>query len=165
MAAFNTASTSSTFATSSHVCPLCFSTRRGDACIRLSSCGCVFCVACLTDYFSLLITEGLVRSVACPSTSCVEKRAKWEKEVGPREELEREGERPGRLERDEIERLVGAEKRERWEWLKEKVRVESDPSITFCPRDSCQAAVPKLSEEDDKLRVCPTCVRAHFYLA
>ncbi|GJN93479.1 hypothetical protein Rhopal_006536-T1 [Rhodotorula paludigena] len=157
LAAFNSSSTSSTFATSSHVCPLCFSTRRGDACIRLSSCGCVFCVACLTDYFSLLITEGLVRSVACPSTSCVEKRAKWEKEVGPREELEREGERPGRLERDEIERLVGAEKRERWEWLKEKVRVESDPSITFCPRDSCQAAVPKLSEEDDKLRVCPTC--------
>lgn len=36
--------------------------------------------------------------------------------------------------------------------------ITPDPSITFCPRDSCQAAVPKLSEDEEKLRVCPSCV-------
>ncbi|KPV73999.1 uncharacterized protein RHOBADRAFT_16534 [Rhodotorula graminis WP1] len=183
LSAFNLAASDTTFATTSHLCPLCFSSHRGSACIRLASCGCVFCTPCLKDYFDLLITEGLVRSVACPSEGCVAARARWEKEVGPRGEAEREMERPGRLVGDEVERLCGVEKRQRWEWLKEKVRVESgaslfllsppprdgpsatrsslirpaDPSITFCPRESCQAPVPKLSEDEEKLRVCPAC--------
>ncbi|BGP42490.1 hypothetical protein JCM10450v2_006585 [Rhodotorula kratochvilovae] len=157
LSAFNTSSSAHTFATTSHLCPLCFSPHRGSACIRLSSCGCVFCTPCLTDYFGLLITEGLVRSVACPSEGCVSARAKWEKEVGPRGEFAREAERPGRVEAEEVERLCGVEKRQRWEWLRDKVRVESDPTIAFCPRELCQAAVPKLSDDEEKLRVCPAC--------
>lgn len=131
LSAFNTSASDTTFATTSHQCPLCFSSHRGNACIRLASCGCVFCTPCLNDYFSLLITEGLVRSVACPSEGCVRARALWEKEVGPKGEVEKEGERPGRLTADEVERLCGAEKRKRYEWLKEKVRVESGASSSF----------------------------------
>lgn len=131
LSAFNTSASDTTFATTSHQCPLCFSSHRGTACIRLASCGCVFCTPCLNDYFSLLITEGLVRSVACPSEGCVLARALWEKEVGPKGEVEKEGERPGRLTADEVERLCGAEKRKRYEWLKEKVRVESGASSSF----------------------------------
>ncbi|GAA5896671.1 hypothetical protein JCM8208_004261 [Rhodotorula glutinis] len=157
LSAFNLAASDTTFATTSHPCPLCFSSHRGSSCIRLASCGCVFCTPCLKDYFDLLITEGLVRSVACPSEGCVAARARWEKEVGPRGEAEKDMERPGRLVGDEVERLCGVEKRKRWEWLKEKMAVESDPSITFCPRESCQAPVPKLSEDEEKLRVCPAC--------
>lgn len=128
LSTFNIAASDTTFATTSHQCPLCFSSHRGSSCIRLASCGCVFCTPCLKDYFDLLITEGLVRSVACPSEGCVGARARWEKEVGPRGEAEKENERPGRLGGDEVERLCGVEKRQRWEWLKEKMRVESGAS-------------------------------------
>uniref|UniRef100_A0A0K3CAK7 RBR-type E3 ubiquitin transferase n=1 Tax=Rhodotorula toruloides TaxID=5286 RepID=A0A0K3CAK7_RHOTO len=149
------------FASTSHTCPLCFSPSRGSACIRIESCGCVFDKTCLRDYWSLLIREGLVRSVACPSTGCGEARAKWEKQLaasGEKKIFEREDEKPGRITAEEVESLVGEEGRKRWEWLKEKVRMESDPSITFCPRDSCQAAVPKLSEDEEKLRDYSFCV-------
>ncbi|GAA6007204.1 hypothetical protein JCM10207_001545 [Rhodosporidiobolus poonsookiae] len=152
---FTSTSAHSAFSTSSHPCPLCFSTVRGSSCIRLASCTCIFCVPCLASYFGLLIAEGLVRSVACPSTECVEERARWEKENAGRE-AEKEAERPGRVTAEEVERICGREKRKRWEWLREKVRVESDPTIAFCPIDSCQAAVPKLPDED-KLRICPSC--------
>ncbi|GAA5865604.1 hypothetical protein JCM3774_002065 [Rhodotorula dairenensis] len=149
---------STQFATSSHACPLCFATQRGSACIRLGSCGCVFCVACLRDYFSLLVTEGLVRSVACPSRGCVEARAQWEKDgATSRTVSDRDDSMPGRVAPSEIEELVGEEGRKRWEWLREKARVESDPSITWCPREACQAPVPRLSEDEEKLRVCPAC--------
>ncbi|GAA5866266.1 hypothetical protein JCM1840_004060 [Sporobolomyces johnsonii] len=156
---FNASSTSSAFDSSSHLCPLCFSPHRGSNCVRLASCGCTFCAPCLKDYFSLLITEGLVRSVACPSLECTERRAKWEKETataGKGDEKERENEKPGRVDAEEVEKVCGEEVRKRWEWLKEKVRVESDPSISFCPRESCQAATPKMDDEE-KLRVCPSC--------
>ncbi|BGP19075.1 hypothetical protein JCM10213v2_007162 [Rhodosporidiobolus nylandii] len=130
-----------------------FNLTAGKKCLRLASCGCVFCTPCLRDYFSLLITEGLVRSVACPSTGCVEERARWEKVQGAKGHEE---DRPGRVSAEEVELLCGEESRKRWEWLKEKVRVESDPTIAFCPIDSCQAAVPKI-EDEEKLRICPSC--------
>ena len=119
---------SAQFATSSHSCPLCFTTQRGSSCIRIASCGCVFCIACLKDYFSLLITEGLVRSVACPSRGCVESRAHLEKDEGASKRLpdpDRDGTKPGRVTASEVEELVGEEGRKRWEWLQEKARVES----------------------------------------
>jgi hypothetical protein len=118
---------SAQFATSSHSCPLCFTTQRGSSCIRIASCGCVFCVPCLKDYFSLLITEGLVRSVACPSRNCVESRAQWEKDEGASKRLppDRDVTKPGRVTASEVEELVGEEGRKRWEWLQEKARVES----------------------------------------
>ncbi|GAA5988778.1 hypothetical protein JCM10908_006166 [Rhodotorula pacifica] len=156
---FDRQASSAQFATSSHACPLCFTTQRGSACVCIASCGCVFCTDCLKDYFSLLITEGLVRSVACPSRPCVEQRAQWEKDetTTSRRNRERDDTKPGRVTANEIEQLVGEEGRKRWEWLQEKARVESDPSITWCPREACQAPVPKLSEDEEKLRVCPAC--------
>ncbi|KAK4335969.1 Translation termination inhibitor protein ITT1 [Rhodotorula toruloides] len=161
LSSFNRDALADHFASTSHTCPLCFSPSRGSACIRIESCGCVFDKTCLRDYWSLLIREGLVRSVACPSTGCGEARAKWEKQLaasGEKKIFEREDEKPGRITAEEVESLVGEEGRKRWEWLKEKVRMESDPSITFCPRDSCQAAVPKLSEDEEKLRDYSFCV-------
>ncbi|GAA6036550.1 hypothetical protein JCM8097_003564 [Rhodosporidiobolus ruineniae] len=155
LSTFNRTSSLDAFSSSSHLCPLCFSTVRGSACLRLSSCGCTFCAPCLRDYFSLLITEGLVRSVACPATGCVEERAKWEKKLGG-EAMEKDGQKPGRVGEEEVEVLCGAEARKRFEWLKEKVRVESDPTIAFCPLPACQAPVPRLADEE-KLRVCPRC--------
>ncbi|GAA5884807.1 hypothetical protein JCM16303_007279 [Sporobolomyces ruberrimus] len=154
--AYDRTASSAAFSTSSHQCPLCFSPRKGSNCIQLSSCSSTFCTPCLRDYFSLLITEGMVRSVACPAIECVEKRSKWEKATGATLDENSEMERPGRVTADEVEQLCGVEMRKRYEWLKEKIRVESDPSISFCPRESCQAPTPKLGD-DDKLRLCTSC--------
>lgn len=131
---FNRDALAENFASTSHTCPLCFSPSRGSVCIRIESCGCVFDKACLRDYWSLLIREGLVRSVACPSTECVEARAKWEKQLaasGEKKIFEREDEKPGRTTAEEVESLVGEEGRKRWEWLKEKVRMESGAFCLF----------------------------------
>ncbi|GAA5966618.1 hypothetical protein JCM3765_005676 [Sporobolomyces pararoseus] len=161
LTSFNRSASSALFSTSSHLCPLCFSPRSGSKCLQLESCGCTFCLPCLKDYFSLLITEGMVRSVACPALECVEKRSKWEKSVGGAGSLDEkvELEKPGRVTADEVEKICGSESRKRFEWLKEKIRVESDPSISFCPRESCQAPTPKT--DDDKLRVCTACQFAY----
>ncbi|BGP26798.1 hypothetical protein JCM10295v2_005758 [Rhodotorula toruloides] len=118
LSSFNRNALADHFASASHTCPLCFSPSRGSACIRIESCGCVFDKTCLRDYWSLLIREGLVRGVACPSTGCVEARAKWEKQLAASEEkkiFEREDEKPGRTTPEEVESLVGEEGRKRWE--------------------------------------------------
>ncbi|GAA5838946.1 hypothetical protein JCM3766R1_004537 [Sporobolomyces carnicolor] len=154
---FDREASSTAFSTSSHLCPLCFAPRRGSNCIRLESCGCTFCVPCLREFYSLLITEGMVRSVACPSLECVEKRSKWDKANGGGVSIDDdELDKPGRVTADEVERLCGRATRERFEWLKEKTRIEADPTISFCPREACQAPTPKLGD-DDKLRVCQAC--------
>ncbi|GAA6010205.1 hypothetical protein JCM11491_005390 [Sporobolomyces phaffii] len=162
LVAYDHSATTTAFSDSSHECPLCFAPRKGSNCIRLDACGCTFCIPCLRDYFSMLITEGMVRSVACPAIGCVQDRAKWEKAVGAGPAAlddSAEAGRPGRVTGKEVERLCGAESRARFEWLKEKIRIESDPSISFCPRETCQAPTPKL--DDDKLRVCSSCQFAY----
>jgi len=125
LTAYNRSASSSAFDTSSHLCPLCFAPRKGSNCLRLDSCGCTFCIPCLRDYFSLLITEGMVRSVACPAIECVGKRSKWEKSMVGNVSAEAEAQKPGRVTGDEVEKLCGAESRKRFEWLQEKIRVES----------------------------------------
>lgn len=81
----------------------------------------MFCLRCLNSYFTLLITEGLVRSVCCPGVECVRTRVKWEREnVGGVEEG-----RPGEVGEEELRGIVGVELTERYGWLKEKHRVES----------------------------------------
>ncbi|GAA5936059.1 RBR-type E3 ubiquitin transferase [Sporobolomyces koalae] len=155
LVAYDRASASDAFDNHSHECPLCFSPRKGTNCVRIESCGCTFCKPCLRDYFDLLITEGMVRTVACPAIECVTLRSKWEKTNGGKLDEEFERDKPGRVTAKEVESLCGPESSKRFEWLREKYRVESDPSISFCPRETCQAATPKLDE--DKLRVCVAC--------
>jgi len=69
----------------------------------------------------------MVRSVACPAIECVEKRSKWEKTIvgGGNLDEKVELDKPGRVTADEVEMLCGVESRKRFEWLKEKIRVES----------------------------------------
>ncbi|ORY86740.1 hypothetical protein BCR35DRAFT_324580 [Leucosporidium creatinivorum] len=147
---------STTFSLTTFSCPLCLTTHKGSSCIRLTSCSHVFCTPCLSSYFTLLITEGLVRGVTCPDTECTRKRVRWEREwVG------REGEggrRPGEVGEEELVRVVGREMGDRWRVMGEKLRVESDPSISFCPRTTCLTAIPAPTDDPTtNLRLCPSC--------
>ena len=97
-----------------------------------------FCDPCLVSYFTLLITEGLVRSVHCPAIPCVQSRAAHLKANPPTlgaTEPVHDSSRPGEVGREEVEKLVGKESAERWEKLCEKVRMESgEPFLSslFC---------------------------------
>lgn len=94
----------------------------------LSRCMYSFCLPCLVSYFTLLITEGLVRSVHCPDTACVRARAAFAKAHPPpagQGEKVHDLTRPGEVGREELEGIVGDELCKRWEWVSEKVRVES----------------------------------------
>ncbi len=145
------------FAQSSFTCGICLDARKGAACLALV-CGCVFCAACLGECWALAIREGAVGSVGCPSAECTKRRvlAGHARVGGCGEGDEGSGAAPGQdtdsppalpaadppLDLAVLERVVGTPLRERFEWLREKQRVENDPSYTLCPMAHCQAAVP-----------------------
>ncbi|KAM0786786.1 hypothetical protein ACM66B_002220 [Microbotryomycetes sp. NB124-2] len=158
LSAHNDTVTRLTFSSATFDCALCLSSLKGASCVSLKQCGHVACLPCLKSYFGLCITEGLVRSVACPDPSCTKAKAEYDK-LGEQERAGRD--EPGVVSVDELRIIVGQDMVERYLWLKEKQRVESDPSVAFCPRESCRAAVPRPNTADfddgDKLRVCPQC--------
>ena len=137
LSAHNKLRTSSIFAVQTFSCSICLEPQKGRSCLKLSRCNHVFCVSCLHSYFSLSIHEGTVQNVACPDAECAG-----------------EGHR---IPNDELLAIVGQELFDRYAWLLVKQRVEKDPTITWCPRDRCQAAVERDPEEAyAKLRTCRT---------
>ncbi|KAH8921465.1 hypothetical protein BT69DRAFT_1351573 [Atractiella rhizophila] len=153
------------FMAEAYECEICLLEKMGAECRALRHCGCVFCEECLKSYFSLLITEGSIQFVFCPSQKCTEERTAWGKtqramERYPNQEgLAKVSELdigPGRVEAEEIEEMLGAEMRNRLDRLKEKRLVESDPTNCYCPREVCQAPVPK-DKDYERLRICPSC--------
>lgn len=139
MLSHDQAVTRSSFEDTTFACALCLSSLKGAACIALSRCSHVFCRACLRDYFTLLITEGLVRGVACPAEECTRIRTAADKRAAEellKGHLQVQGDAghgkddpvemmQGEVDGDELEKIVGVELRERWTWLKEKQRVEA----------------------------------------
>ncbi|ORX36001.1 hypothetical protein BD324DRAFT_581472 [Kockovaella imperatae] len=137
---FNAKEKHSEFESVAFSCAICMESRKGKSCAQMT-CGCVFCVPCLSLCWSLAIEEGTLENVACPSVDCVKQRA-----TGKRGEVD------GSL----VESVVGHELRARWDELKERRRAEIDPNWTTCPRISCQAAVPPPPEEDDQVVIAPS---------
>lgn len=126
------------FAAQTFSCPLCLTALKGRHCLTLEACPLpatvgegkhTFCRACLESYFTLLITEGLVRNVCCPAVECTRERVKWEREEeqGGRDGATRSS-RPGEVGRVELLGIVGEEMTARWEALKEKQRLEAGTS-------------------------------------
>ncbi|KDE07429.1 hypothetical protein MVLG_02296 [Microbotryum lychnidis-dioicae p1A1 Lamole] len=139
----------STFSLTTYTCSLCLTSFKGTRCVRLAACSDVFCLQCLKDFFTLMITEGMVRSVYCPGAECITARVKWEREHRDEEEG-----RPGKIGKEELRAIVGDVLVGRYEWLLQKQTLESDPSVSYCPR--CEAGVLK-TDDDEKLRICSSC--------
>ncbi|KAM0750960.1 hypothetical protein T439DRAFT_326001 [Meredithblackwellia eburnea MCA 4105] len=156
----NRLSSSTAFSSENFDCGICLEAKKGAKCVRLDVCGHVFCLPCLHGYFHLLISEGLIRSVHCPSPECITARQAYSKANPPTAagQMEKvfDPARPGEVDEKQLEGIVGPELVKRWKVIGEKIRVESDPSMAFCPRESCQAPVPRV-EEDVKLRICSAC--------
>ncbi|WVQ70866.1 hypothetical protein IAR50_000391 [Cryptococcus sp. DSM 104548] len=124
-------------------CSICWENRKGAKCVQLG-CGCIFCTQCLSDCWTLAITEGTLESVACPSPPCVKQRAL-------RDKMDSSSDVPPDL----LENVVGPELKDRWATLKERRMAEIDPSYTVCPRPTCQAAVPPPSLPDTPISAAP----------
>ena len=83
----------------SHLCSVCFETRKGSQCLQLC-CGHIFCRTCLRGGWGLYIAEGDVARVGCLSPQCVKDRQEASE--------------------DEVRRVVTDEEVRRWKWLREK---------------------------------------------
>ncbi|EAW08722.1 RBR-type E3 ubiquitin transferase [Aspergillus clavatus NRRL 1] len=119
-------------------CGVCLEPKKGSVCHRLLSCGHVFCVPCLQNFYNSCITEGDVDSVKCLAPNCAKgkddapgpnsggkKRKKHDRTLNPSELLQIP------LEQETVQRYV---------LLKRKKKLESDKSTIYCPRQWCQGA-------------------------
>jgi len=109
-------------------CGICLEPKKGSSCYKFSSCGHVFCRACLQDFYNNAITDGDVESVKCLVPDCEKQNKKRGKKSGRTLP-------PGELlliplERSAVQRYVD---------LKRKKQLESDKSTIYCPRQWCQS--------------------------
>ncbi|CAO2648354.1 Nn.00g076210.m01.CDS01 [Neocucurbitaria sp. VM-36] len=109
-------------------CEVCLEPKKGSVCYRMDRCSHVFCIACLQDYYNNCIKEGDVNNVKCMSTDCGKSGTKGKKDrlLSPKELLQIP------IPREQVERYAK---------IKRKKKIESDPTIIFCPRSWCQGAM------------------------
>lgn len=109
-------------------CEVCLEPKKGSVCYRMERCSHVFCIACLRDYYNNCIKEGHVNNVKCMSTHCGKSGGskKQDRLLSPKELLQIP------ISRENVERYAN---------IKRKKKIESDPTIIFCPRTWCQGAM------------------------
>ncbi|KAL6707097.1 hypothetical protein ACN47E_004849 [Coniothyrium glycines] len=120
-------------------CEVCLEPKKGSVCYRMERCSHVFCIGCLQDYYNNCIKEGDVNNVKCMSTDCGQRGNNGKKKdrlLSPKELLQIP---------------ISREQVERYAMIKRKKKIESDPSIIFCPRSWCQGAMrsdkyPKITD-------------------
>jgi IBR domain, a half RING-finger domain len=88
----------------------------------------------------MLIREGMIHQVRCPDLQCSAKK-------------EDDNEPPSQ---EELILIVGEDLANRYDRLQLQLKLQADPSITFCPRLQCQQPVRK-DKNYDKLCLCSEC--------
>ncbi|SPO25967.1 related to ring finger protein 14 [Ustilago trichophora] len=175
-----------TFDTSSFDCAICLETRKGRACTRLTGCGHVFCLECLAAYLSSLVDDGFHRQAKrCPDPECVmlwserekqnlvdqegnlitpakAKRTAARSSNGQGDTGVEENAVTGLVTRAELESILGPTRLTRLDELTVKAKMEADPSVSYCPRSGCQAAVVRLPNDEnsghwERFRECLSC--------
>jgi E3 ubiquitin-protein ligase RNF14 len=101
------------------------------------------CHDCLQSCWSLAIREGTLSNVACPSFDCTKARVKRDQDraENPTQQTPDAGDPTDYVGDDLLSKVVGDVLAERFKRLKEKKRVENDPTYTTCPMAHCQAPV------------------------
>ncbi|KAF2744525.1 RWD-domain-containing protein [Sporormia fimetaria CBS 119925] len=116
----------SDFESGTFSCVVCLEPKKGSSCHRLRHCGHVFCKSCLQDYYNNCIKEGDVSNVKCLSPDCGKSKSDKTRKnrlLSPKELLQIP---------------LSPETVRRYAEIKRKKKLESDPSIVWCPRKWCQ---------------------------
>ena len=129
-------------------CGICLEPKKGAVCHKMQSCGHVFCLECLQDFYNNTIEEGDVLQVKCLTPDC-EKHMRERSALRPRSERRRDW----TLDPSELLQIaIDQEKVSRYMSLKKKKRLESNQSTIYCPRKWCQGparVVGQQSPDDD----------------
>jgi len=132
------------FNASAFDCGVCFENKRGTECFQFGAFKHTFCKECLKDYFTVLITDGLVNLVGCPDPSC--------KKV----------QKSCTIPAPDLVTIVGTTLSTRCAALLHKQHLESRTDVAYCPRPACQTPIIRDSI-DEKLTICPKCRFAFCY--
>ncbi|RPA77426.1 RWD-domain-containing protein [Ascobolus immersus RN42] len=134
-------------------CGICLEPKKGVSCYRMEHCGHVFCKACLLDMYNYAITTGEINSVHCPDLDCSKPK---KLPVQPAEAAETNGTTDASkpkptnasvkptLHPSELT-AIGLDPAQitRYESLKRKLYLDSDPTTALCPRSWCQGPTPE----------------------
>ncbi|KIV92863.1 hypothetical protein PV10_04127 [Exophiala mesophila] len=115
-------------------CGICLEPKKGTSCHKMLTCGHVFCVSCLQDFYNSCITEGDVDSVKCLSPDCGKDDPNTQQRKRSRKQDR--GLNPSELLQIPLEQEVV----QRYVYLKRKKRLEADKNTIYCPREWCQGA-------------------------
>ncbi|KAI9297018.1 RWD-domain-containing protein [Neoconidiobolus thromboides FSU 785] len=134
-----------------HSCGICWDIKRGRDSISLKKCSHVYCKQCLSDFFKMMIREGLVYSVLCPHEECRMNRKQGKINI--------EEDRP---DLEDIRELLSEDDYNRYLKLFNKQKYDMDPLSTWCPIESCNTPMLR-NEENEKLCICIKCHYAYCH--
>ncbi|KAF8316062.1 RWD-domain-containing protein [Clavulina sp. PMI_390] len=137
---YNALLSDASFASTSFHCQICFEDKKGSACVRLISCGHVFCKECLRDGWGLAVREGDVGNVRCADMKCVTGKRRTRAE-GLNDDDENPIQNNAEATEEDVRRVLTEEEVTRWRWLKVQRDIARDPTIVHCPLQFCQAPV------------------------
>lgn len=114
-------------------CGICFEELTGTQMYRLHACGHVYCRECLAGSIKVLMGDGAVKSVLCPTPTC-------RMEIGPAE----------------VHELVPGESAEKFESLQLTKALDTFKHLLYCPREGCKEPFEG-NEEEPRWGHCPKC--------
>ncbi|PVD23432.1 hypothetical protein C0Q70_16701 [Pomacea canaliculata] len=122
-------------------CKLCLAEHPLQDMYELYECKCLYCLACVQQYLTVMITEGNISEITCPDASC---------------------KKQGKLEASEIEKLVDTQLFHRYQRLHFLREVDMDPNRMFCPEAGCETVchvctAPSAEAARPRVVQCPTC--------
>lgn len=119
-------------------CGICLEEKRGALCTKLRFCHHVYCKDCLSNFFSLMISDGTIDFVGCPHADCARKTTTTTTNEPSTH----------RLSDQDLAALVGPGLFKRFEELRLKRSLEGRHDVTYCPRPDCQQ--PCFREEGEE---------------
>ncbi|XP_071856018.1 E3 ubiquitin-protein ligase RNF14-like [Bombus fervidus] len=112
-------------------CIICFNKFCGRQCIKLKTCGHIYCKNCIQEYITIKIKEDNIIGITCPDLSC-----------------------NLNITINEVKKLC-PELFSQYEKALLGVTLSTMKDVIFCPRISCQCPLVKI--DDDTLGICSKC--------